>query len=501
MILKNKTYFELENIFQEASDLNNILKISQWDFATKLKKGSAISRQKEMATLAATIHKIKSNSNIENLIERSLQEQEFLNKWQKSNLLLIKKQFDGSKIIPVKMIQDYNEESSRCEFLWRDCRKNNDFKSLAPHFDKLFSLARKIVTIKSDHFGIPKYDILIDQFDPERKFGDLKPIFQQIKRKLPDLINKIIEKQSAEKFIPLKEKIDKGTQRKIEIRLMEIMGFNLLKGRLDESSHPFCGGSEDDTRITTTYHEQDFLNSSYSVIHELGHGLYQQNLPVKYRGQPVGEFKGFSFHESQSRIMEVQIGTSPAFLEFYAKLIRDEFGVKGEEYNAENIFKLKTRVKPGLIRIDADEVTYPMHVILRSEIEEKIINTEIKAIDIPDIWNKKMQEYLGIMPDCYSNGCLQDMHWPSGLFGYFPCYIVGSLIASMLMKKIRYENCSVNDQIEAGDFKKINSYLNTNLREFGSIYSSSDLLLKSTGEKSLNTDTFFEHIKEKYINY
>ena len=496
----NTNYLELEKIFHEVSCLNNLLKISQWDFATQLPQGSAPSRQKEMATLAATIHKIKSSIKVKDLITNALEEQLYLDEWQLVNLNLIKKQYNESQIIPVEIAQEYSEASSRCEFLWRECRQNNDFKTIAPYLDKLFLLVREISAIKSEYLGISKYDILIDSFDPERKLEELKPIFKKTKDNLPTLINKIIEKQATEKTLPLKDKIDKKTQRAIEYRLMEIMGFNLKKGRLDESAHPFCGGTSDDTRITTTYFEDNFLVSSYSVIHELGHGLYQQNLPPKYKYQPVGEFKGYAFHESQSLIKEVQVGTSPAFLEFYSKLLRGEFNLKGQEYSAENLFKLKTRVRPSLIRIDADEVTYPMHVILRSEIEEKIINGEVNAAELPDLWNKKMQEYLGIVPDNYAKGCLQDIHWPSGLFGYFPCYYVGSLIASMLMQKIRDENYSINSQISNGNFSGVNHYLNNNLRKFGSRYSSTELLEKSTGRDKLSTDIFFKYIEEKYLN-
>lgn len=165
----------------------------------------------------------------------------------------------------------------------------------------------------------------------------------------------------------------------------------------------------------------------------------------------MGNFNGYAFHESQSLIMEKQIVISPAFFTFYAKLLRDEFGIIGKEYSAENLFKLKTRVCPSLIRIDADEVTYPMHVIVRAEIEEKIISGEIEAENLPEIWSNKMQEYLGVIPDKHSNGCLQDIHWPSGLFGYFPCYYVGSLIASMLIKQIKDENHSMDSQISIGD--------------------------------------------------
>jgi carboxypeptidase Taq len=340
---------------------------------------------------------------------------------------------------------------------------------------------------------------LVDQFDPERKLHEIKKVFKDTKEKLPSLMDAIIKKQSNEKVIPLKEAISVDTQRKVEYRIMEIMGFDFKKGRLDESAHPFCSGTADDTRITTTHFKENFLISAYSVVHELGHGLYQQNLPIKYKNQPVGNFLGYAFHESQSLIMEKQIGTSYEFLDFFSKLLKDEFGITGKEYSAENLFNLKTRVTPSFIRIDADEVTYPMHVILRSEIEEKIINRELSAKELPDVWNNKMYQYLGITPNKYSDGCLQDIHWPSGLFGYFPCYYVGTILASMQMHNLISLGQIDIESIRKGNFSKINSYLNKNIRHYGSKYKSQTLLEKSTGRTELNVDIFLSYIKNKYL--
>lgn len=496
---KIQHYLALEKTFEEISHLNNILKITHWDFATYLPYGSAASRQKELATLSSQIHKMTTDNSVDELINHSLQEVDHLDSWQKRNLTLIQKQFNETKVIDPNLQKEYSELASQCEFKWRECRKNNDFKTLAPYLDKLFILARKISSIQADALGIKAYDVLIDKFDPDRKSSELKVIFDHTKEKLPELICKIIEKQKTDTVIPLSNPIEKRTQRNIEFRLMEVMGFDLTKGRLDESIHPFCGGTADDTRITTTYHKDNFLISSYSVIHELGHGLYQQNLPIEYRGQLVGEPKGMAFHESQSLLMEVAIGTSRPFLEFYSKLLRDEFGIKGPEYSAENLLKLKTRVIPSFIRIDADQATYPLHVLLRYEIEEKIINGDITASDLPSIWNAKMQEYLGITPKNDIEGCIQDIHWQSGLFGYFPCYYLGTLISTMLMKKIKQQYADIDHQISVGNFQEINQYLNKNLRNLGSSCLSHELLQTSTGYSEIQTDIFFEYLTDKYL--
>jgi carboxypeptidase Taq len=494
-----KSYIELEKKQEEISHLDNILKIIKWDFTTYIPKLSAQSRKKEISTLTAIIHKLKSSNEIKYLIKSSQEESLYLDEWQKRNLFLIKKQYDETKIIPIELEQEYSKISSECEYLWRDCRKHNDYKTISPYLDRVFSLISEISKIKSEYYKVSKYDSLVDQFDPERKLHEIKKVFKDTKEKLPSLMDAIIKKQSNEKVIPLKEAISVDTQRKVEYRIMEIMGFDFKKGRLDESAHPFCSGTADDTRITTTHFKENFLISAYSVVHELGHGLYQQNLPIKYKNQPVGNFLGYAFHESQSLIMEKQIGTSYEFLDFFSKLLKDEFGITGKEYSAENLFNLKTRVTPSFIRIDADEVTYPMHVILRSEIEEKIINRELSAKELPDVWNNKMYQYLGITPNKYSDGCLQDIHWPSGLFGYFPCYYVGTILASMQMHNLISLGQIDIESIRKGNFSKINSYLNKNIRHYGSKYKSQTLLEKSTGRTELNVDIFLSYIKNKYL--
>jgi carboxypeptidase Taq len=280
---------------------------------------------------------------------------------------------------------------------------------------------------------------------------------------------------------------------------MEKMGFNMERGRLDKSVHPFCIGSNDDVRLTTRYDENNFLSSLFGVIHETGHGLYQQNLPADYRSQPVGEAKGMAFHESQSLIMEMQAGTSKGFIEYLSKLLKDEFSFSGPEYSAENLYRLVTRVKPSLIRVEADEVTYPLHIILRYEIEKEIIENNLKAKDLPALWNSKMQEYLGVVPDNDSSGCMQDIHWPAGMFGYFPSYTMGAIIASMLMKKAKNKYKSIDFELSQGNFSSLNIFLNDNLRGYGRLKSSMDLLKSSTEQNIVMPETFIEYLEEKYL--
>ncbi|MCP5369294.1 MAG: carboxypeptidase M32 [Rickettsiaceae bacterium] len=495
-----QAYIELEKIFEEIAQLNNIQSLAHWDFDTYLPEDSANSRQQELATLSTFIHKLKSSDKVGELITKALQVKDTeLDRIERQNLSLIKKQYDQTKIIAPELQKQYSYLSNETRNIWAKCKKTKDYYTLVPYLNKLFSVIREVSAIKADYLKISQYDALLDDFDPQRRDSEIQEIFTETRKELPNLINKIIAKQKTEKYLPITEQIDKKTQRAIELRLMEILGFNMKKGRLDETIHPFCSGNAEDTRITTKYKEDNFLDSSFSVMHEVGHALYQQNLPRKYHYQPVGADKGMSFHESQSLITEMQIGTSREFIEFYAKLLRDEFGFKGREYSAENLFLLKTRVIPNLIRIESDEVTYPLHVIIRYEIEKQIIDEQLDAAELPALWNIKLKEYLDIVPTDNFNGCVQDIHWPSGTIGYFPCYYIGAIIASMVMKKMREQNSKIDQQIASGNFEEINDYMNKNFRNCGSIYDSETLLAKATGHQKLSSKIFLDYLKDKYL--
>ncbi len=472
-----QNYLKLEENIKQISHLAAITSLAHWDSAVMMPPGAASSKQQELATVSSIIHKMSTSSEIGDLISLANDEKQYLDSWQQSNLELIKKSYNESLCVDHKMTHELSIAAGESEFAWRKCRADNDFKTMVPYLDRLFKAVITVAKAKSEKLGKSEYDVLINNFDPERKVSEINSVYDVLKKELPELMHKIIHKQSSEKVIELTEEISPKTQKKIGLKIIEKMGFDLTRGRLDKSTHPFCIGGRNDVRITTRYDKKNFLSSLFGIIHETGHGLYQQALPADYAYFPVGNAKGMAFHESQSLIMEMQAATTIQFNEFLAKLLKDEFGFKGPEYEAENLYKLMTRVKPGFIRVDSDEVTYPLHVILRFEIEQEIINGTLKAADLPEIWNNKMKEYLGITPGSDSNGCLQDIHWPSGLLGYFPSYTNGAIIASMLMKKIK-EQHDVGSQLSQGNFSSINNYLNEHLRSKGSLKSSKELLLE-----------------------
>ena len=496
---KINNYLKLEKEIEQISHLSNIASLAHWDSATMLKAGSAKTRQQEMATLESLIHEMSTSQKFGNLLEAALSEEDFLDDWQKANLKLAKKSYEEEVCITPEMKYEFSIAAGESEFAWRRCRAENDFKTLVPYLDRVFKASTQIATAKSETLGKPIYDSLVDSFDPEREVSEITQVYNVLKKELPELITKIAEKQSSEKVIKLTKPIDEKTQKTIGLKVLEKMGFDLNRGRLDKSIHPFCIGGRFDVRITTRYDENNFLSSLFAVIHETGHGLYQQNLPEKYINQPVGKPKGMAFHESQSLIMEMQACTSLEFTEFLAQLLKDKFNISGPEYSWENLYRLMTRVHPSFIRVEADEVTYPLHVILRFEIEQQIINGKIKAADLPELWNSKMKEYLGVIPDSYSNGCLQDIHWPAGMIGYFPSYTNGAIISSMIMGRAKKQNINIDTELSKGTFDSLNHYLNKNLRQYGSLKASKELLQESTGLRQIDPVIFIDYLKNKYL--
>jgi carboxypeptidase Taq len=496
---KINNYLKLENKLKQITHLHNLTSVLHWDAELNLPKNATANRHEELATLAVFSHEIATSKELGNLIHAATQELDHLNEWQKSNLAIVQRNYEHAQCISPELQHAYSMATSKCEFIWREARKKNNFTELLPHLDHVFELSRKIADAKASHFRKDSYDMLMDTYDPETTTTEIKEVYNVLKRELPKLIEKITIKQQSEKVIELSEKIDEDTQKAIGLRIIEKMGFDMNKGRLDKSTHPFCIGPNDDVRITTRYDENNFINGIFGIIHEAGHGLYQQNLPEAYRNQPVGQYKGMAFHESQSLIMEYQAGTSFEFIQFLARILRDDFGLKGAAYSEENLYKLLTRVRPSFIRVEADEVTYPLHVIIRFEIEQAIIKDNLSAADLSQLWNAKMQAYLGIVPANDSEGCMQDVHWPSGLLGYFPSYTNGAIIASMLMKAAQLHYPSIKKQLSEGDFHDLNTYLNQKLRSFGAVKSSPELLKIATGYEKINPSIFIEYLTNKYV--
>ena len=345
---------------------------------------------------------------------------------------------------------------SQCEITWLKARPANDFNELRPHLERVFELTRQKAQVLADASGLSPYDALLDLYEPDCTSAEIDSLFTELTEFLPNLVSEIIEyQQSKGPILQPDGPFDINIQKRIGQTLMANLGFDFDHGRLDVSAHPFCGGSPDDIRITTRYTDQDFSQSIMGVIHETGHALYERGLPASFRGQPVGRARSMGIHESQSLLMEMQACRSPQFISYLAPILRDSFGGVGPAWETPAIQRNYLRVERSLIRVDADEATYPLHVILRYELEKALLSGDLRVKELPGAWNERMRTLIGIAPPTDTNGCMQDIHWMMGSVGYFPTYTLGALNAAQLFDAATRDRPEILTDLSEGRFTNL----------------------------------------------
>ncbi|PWY56474.1 carboxypeptidase M32 [Legionella qingyii] len=490
-------YQQLEQHFKKYYDFENLAAIVSWDEASMMPAGGGKARAEALATLSAVQHDWLTNKKVGDLIKQA-KDIDSLSLWQQKNLYWMEKEYLQATCIPVNLVEEFTNESLICGQAWRELRQKNDWKTFKPYLEKLFQKVKMMAEIKSQTFNKPTLDVLIDEYSPDLDCKTITPIFNSLKHELAKLIPSIIEKQKTRQIKTLTGNFPVEKQKQLGMEIMTRLGFDFNHGRLDVSHHPFCGGISSDVRITTRYNEHEFLSSLMAITHETGHALYEQGLSKEWSTQPVGHSLGMAVHESQSLFIEMQICRSLEYIHFLVPIAQNYFK-DVENITAENIFYHYTKVQPGLIRVDADEVTYPLHVILRYEIEQQLFSSEITVADLPEVWDSSMQKYLGLSTKGDDkNGVMQDVHWPSGIFGYFPAYTFGALIAAQLFSAVKKSIPDLKEQLQQGNFTSLLSWLRKNIHQKGRLLTYPELLRQATGE-ALNPDYYFAHIKERYL--
>lgn len=497
-----KNYKKLEELFRRLSRLDHLSSVVSWDEAVMMPKGGGEARAKAIAELRLIRHELMTDPRAKEWIAGAEQEKNQMSAWQQANLREIKKKINGAVALTPDLVQALSLACSKSEQAWRGLRAENNWQDYLPFFCEVVRLVQEESQQRAAATGLSPYDALVDQFDPGQTSAQITTIFDEVKTFLPTLIQQVIEKQKSEKLILPTGKFNIEQQKQLGLEFMKRVGFDFNHGRLDVSHHPFCGGSPQDVRITTRYNTLDFAESLMSVLHETGHASYEQNLPVEWLGQPVGEACGMQIHESQSLFFEMQMSRSPWFLEFAAPILKNYFQqviVDPHFWQPENLFKLFTRVKCDYIRVNADEVTYPAHIILRFEIERDLIAGQIAIEDIPEVWNEKMQAYLGLSTaGNFRDGCMQDVHWPSGGFGYFPSYSLGAMAAAQFFASAKKAIPQMTSLLSEGNFQPIRTWLKAHIWSQGSFFRAPDLLKHATGE-TLNPKYFRQHLENRYL--
>ncbi|MEC6831312.1 carboxypeptidase M32 [Photobacterium toruni] len=490
-------YNKLERHAKKLSRLSHLNAICGWDQAAMMPDGGAQARSEAMAELAVISHELSTAPYLENWFAEA--EQEDLTTEQRVSLAALKRHWMMHNVLPADLVEQQSLTGSQCEHAWRSQRKENDWEGFKANLKPVVELARQEAVIRSQVTGLSRYDALLDIYEPGMTSAVLDDIFTEVKSWLPQLIQQVEAKQITEEILPLSAPFAIEKQQALSLEAMALLGFDFDHGRLDISTHPFCGGVPTDVRITTRYDEDDFTSALMGVIHETGHARYEQGLPQQWRDLPVGEARSMGIHESQSLFCEMQLARSPAFSRLLAPMIQKSFNSDDASLSAENLRLINTRVKPGFIRVDADEVTYPAHVILRYEIERDLIEGNIEVDDIPTIWDQKMTQYLGISTQGnFTDGCMQDIHWTDGSFGYFPSYTLGAMYAAQFMATIN-KQLNVEQLVAQGDLTPIFEWLHNNIWSKGSTLSTDKLVEQATGEM-LNPEHFKKHLMKRYLN-
>jgi carboxypeptidase Taq len=498
-MIANDPYAELERRFARLSAVHRASAILNWDRSAMMPDGASEDRADQLATLSVIAHGMISATDMPELLERAA-EMDGLDPWRAANLREMRRTWVHESALPADLVEARTRATSACEMVWREARKNADFKSLIPTLGEVLTIMRRVGEAKAAALGTSLYDALLDEFEPGGRAARIDALFAELGGFLPDLLARVLEHQRREQPpLPLDGPFPVDRQRQLGEALIRLIGFDFRHGRLDVSAHPFTGGTPDDVRITTRYDEADFARALMGVLHETGHGLYEAGLPRDWRRQPVGQARGMVLHESQSLLMEMQACRSDAFIAFAAPRMREAFGKSGPAWTADNIHQIYTRVAPGFIRVDADEVTYPLHIMLRYRLERAMLADDLPLADLPAAWNAGMRELLGIAPPDDALGCLQDIHWPDGGWGYFPTYTLGALAAAQLFAAARQAHPDLMPAIGRGDFSILLSWLRANVHAKGSLLATDAVLAEATGA-SLGTAAFKRHLESRYLS-
>ena len=492
-------YRSLATRFARIGAVEDAAGILGWDAQTLMPNGAAEGRAEQLAQLRVIAHEILTAAETGDLIAQASDDEAGLGAWERANLREMRRAYLHASAVPGDLVAASSKASSRSEMVWREARAASDFAMLAPHLAETLRMQQEVGEAKGAALGLAPYDALLDGYDPGMRRAVIDPLFSELRATLPGMIGTIRDRQAKMPApMPLPGPFPVEAQKALGLALMRAAGFDFERGRLDISLHPFCGGATDDVRITTRYDEADATRALMGVLHETGHALYEQGRPAAWLHQPVGNARGMSLHESQSLLIEMQACRSAEFCAYLAPRLREAFGGQGSDWDADNLHRLYTRVEPGLIRVDADEVTYPAHILLRYDLETAMIAGDLAITDLPGAFNEGMRSLLGLAVPSDRLGCLQDIHWPGGSFGYFPTYTLGAMAAAQFFRAACEDLPGIPSDLAEGDFTAMRGWLGENVHGRGSFLETDELLVATTG-KPLGAEDYMRHLRHRYL--
>lgn len=493
----NKKIAKLKKILNEVCDINSAIAVLGWDQQTYMPQGGAEERAGALGTLSELSH-IKFTAAETGKILDSL-DHELKNLDPDSDdaclIKVARREYNKKTKVPAPFVAEMAETSAIAQHVWEKARETSDFKIFAPHLEKIFEQKKRYAGFFGPYEHV--YDPLLDDYEPGMKISDVKAIFEKVKPAQVELIKKIsCSKQVDNSF--LFKNYDEKKQWDFGVKVLNSFGYDWNRGRQDKTIHPFTTTfGLGDVRITTRIHLNNIGSGLFSSMHEGGHAIYEQGINMGLRRTPLATGASLAVHESQSRLWENLVGRSAGFWTFFYPMLQKEFPEQLGNVSFEAFYKGINRVEPSLVRVEADEATYNLHVMLRLEIETGIMEDKIKVIDLPEIWNTKMHEYLGVTPENDAEGVLQDVHWSCGLVGYFPTYALGNMISAQLWDCINKDIPSLNEEIRNGNFTNLRLWLKEKLHRHGSKFQPADLVKRITGT-NINPEPYIRYLNKKY---
>lgn len=479
---------------QEIGKLQSCLALLHWDQRTYLPQKGHDSRAEVIGKLSKMVFELSTSDKLGRYLTE-LEGQDSLSLEDRASLRVVGKAYRRHKAIPPDLYERFAIARSRSETAWEHAKATSDFKRFQPHLEEMIDFSRRF----ADYYGYEKnpYDALLEEYEPGMTTSELNALNEPLRAKLVPFIKRLLGKGKRPQTKFLRQFFAIDRQRELSLRVLRAMGYDFAAGRLDTTVHPFTiTTGPGDVRVTTRFAENDLLSGLFSSMHEGGHALYDQGIAPKLRWSGLDEGASYGVHESQSRLWENMVGRSLSFWAFFQPILAEVFPELAKT-PIEAFYRAANVVEPSLIRVKADEVTYNLHIMLRFELEEKLINGRISVADLPHLWQEAMERTLGVVPKDDAHGVLQDVHWSAGMFGYFPSYMLGNLYSAQIFAQVKKEIPDLNEHIAQGDLASLLGWLREKVHRFGKIYEPKELMTLITGEEP-NPSYFMSYITDKY---
>ena len=493
--MPNVTYQTFVRRVREIRIVGSIRDLLEWDQQTFMPKKALAHRADQIELLAGLVHQKLTSAELGELLERLELESDNGDYVAATNLREVRREYDRAVKLPTELVQEIAKVTSLACETWQAARSESDFSRFAPHLEQLLDLKRQA----ADRIGWQSepYDALMDEYEPGARAAQVQELFDRLKPELVTLVSAIKDAPRQPDISILKRHAPVARQKAFNRAIAAALGFDFQAGRIDVSTHPFCSGfCPLDVRFTTRFDEHALAMSLFGVMHEAGHGLYEQGLDPQHIGTPMGSYVSLGIHESQSRMWENLVGRGRPFWRHYFPKLQAEFPVLADVALDDWYFAINT-VRPSLIRVEADEVTYGLHIMLRFDLERRMIAGTLAVKDVPAAWNDAMRQMLGITPANDAEGCLQDVHWSMGIFGYFPTYQLGNLYASQFFDAARAALPDLNERIARGELAPLREWLRDNIHKHGQRYRAGELVEVVTG-RELSHRPFIEYLQTKF---